>query len=56
MFFKDPLARATAGLLDAVREVAAAIQVKKQVIDDARMAVEEANKAIDEAQKSLNLR
>lgn len=56
MFYKDPLARATEGLLISVREVAAAIQVKKQVIEDARIAVEEANKAIDEAQAALNSR
>lgn len=56
MFFKDPLARATAGLLDAVKEVAAAIAVKKQVIEDARRAVEEANQAIDAAQQALNER
>ena len=56
MFFKDPLAVATANLLDTVKEVAAAVAQKKKVIEDARVAIEEANQAIDAAQTALNER
>lgn len=56
MFFKDPLASATSALLDSVREVTAAIQVKKQVVEEALAAVKEANRAIDEAQAALSNR
>lgn len=55
-FYRDPLSKATEELLLSVQQVAAAIAVKKKVIEDARLAVEEANRAIDEAQAALSSR
>ena len=51
--FKDPLAKATQGLLASVREIAAAIADKRRVITEAKDAIEDANRAIKEAEEAL---